>query len=71
MAKKVEIGLPDIDPLISLNAEARKHIEDMGSHIEKSYGDLDAMDELGLESSKLRAMLDWTKKAREIILDRL
>lgn len=71
MAKKIETGQGETDPLVSLNAEARKHIEDLGPQIEKSYEDLEAMESLGLESSMLREKLDWAKKARQVILDRL
>lgn len=70
MAKKIEIPDLEPDPLATLTTEARQHIENLETEIRRVEGDLDAMDELGLETSILRERVEWAKKARKIILDR-
>lgn len=70
MAKKIEILPPEAGPFASLDAETRKHIESLESELIRARGDLDAMEELGLETSALRERVDWAEKARKIILER-
>ena len=62
---------PDETPMAALTIEARQRLEKMDKDIEKSQGDLDAMKELGLDVSKMQEMLDFSKKARKVILKRL
>lgn len=71
MAKKIDTGLPEPDPLISLTDEARKHIEGLDSELTRVEGDLAAMEELGLDTSRLKERVEWARKARTIILERL
>lgn len=67
MAKTVK----DDDPLVKLDEETRKHLEEMGSDIEKSEKDLEALEELGIDTSRLKERVEWAKKARDIVLNRL
>lgn len=71
MAKKVNITAPEGDPLVTLTDEAREHIENLEPEINRAYGDIEAMESLGMDASRLREKVDWAKKAREVILDRL
>lgn len=57
-------------PLVELNAEALKHLDEMGAHIDSAIGDMDAMEEIGIDQSRLREKLEWGKHAREVILKR-
>jgi len=70
MAKIVNIPNTEPDPLATLTAEARKHIENLSAEIERVRGDLDAMEELGLDTSRLRERVDWAEKAQKTILER-
>ena len=58
-------------PLATLTNEAKKHIDEMGAELDRATGDLDALDELGIDTTRLRHQVDWGKKAREVILKRL
>jgi len=70
MAKINESTPADSPPLVELTAEARKHIEGLEVEITRVEGDLKAMQDLGLDTSKLQVHLDFAKKARLVILDR-
>ena len=59
------------DPLVQLTAEARDNIDKMKASLEKADGDMDALEELGIDVSRLREKVAWGKKAREVILKRL
>ncbi len=71
MAKKVSSALPEVDPLISLTDEAREHIEGLDKELTRVEGDLEAMEELGIDTSRLKERVDWARRARSIILERL
>lgn len=70
MAKKIEIPIQEADPFATLDSETRKHIENLEGELIRARGDLDAMDELGLDTTGLRERVNWAEKARKIILDR-
>lgn len=55
-------------PLVELTQEAKKHIDDMAAEIAASEKNLEGLEELGLDVSRLREKIEWAKKAREIIL---
>lgn len=59
------------DPVAELTAEARERLEAMKSDIEKSEKDLLALEELGIDVTRLREKILWAKKARETILKTL
>jgi len=70
MAKIVNTPPSDPDPLVTLNEEALKHIENLQPEIDRVRGDLAAMEELELDTSRLKERVDWAEKARKIILER-
>lgn len=58
-------------PLAELTEESRRHIEEMGAELKRAEADLEALEELGLDVSRLRERVAWGKKARDVILKRL
>jgi len=56
------------DPLASLTAEARENLEKVKDEIELSKRNLAALEELGIDVSRLREKIAWAEKAREVIL---
>lgn len=61
----------DDKPLATLTDEAMVHIDEMKAELERADKDLDALEELGLDVSRLRERVNWGKKARDVILNRL
>ena len=59
------------DPLVTLTADAKIEIEKLGKDLERSEQDMTALEELGLDVSRLRDKIEWAKKAREIVLKRM
>ena len=59
------------DPLVTLTADAKIEIEKLGKDLERSEADMSALEELGLDVSRLRDKIEWAKKAREIVLKRM
>ena len=56
------------DPLASLTAEARENLEKVKDEIELSKRNLAALEELGIDVSRLREKIAWAEKAREVTL---
>jgi len=56
------------DPLATLTDEALKHLEAIKGEIEKSKANLDALEEIGIDTSRLRDKIVWAEKARDVIL---
>ena len=71
MAKVSSTPPETSDPLIGLTDEARAHLESIAAELDEAEKDLDAMDEIGVDSSRLRERIEWGRKAREVILKRL
>lgn len=71
MAKISKIPSGEPDPLVSLTAEAKEHIEKLDVELTRVEGDLAAMEELGLDTSRLKERVEWARKARKVILERL
>lgn len=59
-----------VDPLFDLTQDAMKHLDAMDGEIKECKKDLDALEEIGLDVSRLREKINWSEKAREIILKR-
>lgn len=70
MSPEVTKPLPVDEPLASLTEDTLKHIEEIKAELDRARGDLDALEELGLDTSRLREKIDWGYKARQVILDR-
>jgi hypothetical protein len=58
-------------PLAELTEEARKHIDAMGAEIEEAEKFIKAMEELGMDTSRISDHVEWAKRARNIILKTL
>ena len=67
MAKKPE-QKSDTEPLADLTKETLEHIESIKKELDKASEDLDAIEELGIDTSRLREKIDWGYKARDVIL---
>jgi len=57
-------------PLINMTEEAVKHLDAIKAELEEATKDLDALEKIGLDVSRLRERVDWGFKARDIIMDR-
>ncbi len=55
-------------PLVELTEEAHKHLDAMKAEIDLAEKNLDGLEELGLDVSRLREKIAWAKKAREVVL---
>jgi hypothetical protein len=58
------------EPLAELTDKTRKILEDIGDELARAEEDMAALEELGLDTSRLREKIEWGKKARKVILDR-
>ena len=59
---------PKTDPLVTLTQEALDHLDGIKAEIDESEKNLAALEELGIDVSRLREKITWAKKAREVIL---
>jgi len=57
-------------PLADLRAEAVAHLDSIKGELDEAEKDLDALEKVGLDVTRLRERVAWGKKAREIILER-
>ena len=57
-----------VNSLASLTEDAKKHLDGMKGELDQSDKNLDALEELGLDVSKLREKIRWARKARETII---
>lgn len=67
MAKQTT-PLTDNEPLASLTADTLEHINAIKGELDKAAKDLDSLEELGIDTSRLREKINWGYKAREVIL---
>ena len=58
------------DLLFTLSEETLKNLEAIGTELDEAEKGLEAMDELGMDTSRLRERIAWGKKARKVILER-
>jgi len=63
-------NIPDTKPLAELTDEAVKHLDSIGGELAEAEKDLDALEKIGMDVSRLRERVAWGKKARSIILER-
>ncbi|KKN25072.1 hypothetical protein LCGC14_0888550 [marine sediment metagenome] len=64
MAKEKDIKLNILTP------ETRKELEKLGEQIDKSQKTLDLLKDLGLGVGDMQSKLDWSKKRKDILLER-
>jgi len=57
-------------PLADLRAEAVEHLDAIKGELDEAEKDLDALEKIGLDVTRLRERVDWGNKARDIILER-
>lgn len=60
----------DAAPLADLRKEAVDHLDSIGGELEEAEKDLDALEKIGVDVSRLRERIAWGKNARDIILKR-
>lgn len=58
-------------PLHDLSTETMQSLEAIGGELDKAQLDIEALEKIGMDVSRLRERLDWGRKAREIILERV
>jgi len=63
-------GTSETSPLADLREEAVGHLDAIKSELDEAQKDLDALEKIGMDVSRLRERVDWGYKARDIILDR-
>jgi len=68
MAKAQTVGQPA--PLSDLRQEAVDHLNAIGVELTEADKDLEALEKIGLDVSRLREKVEWGKNARKIILER-
>jgi len=59
-----------VAPLSKLTPDAKKNIDDMKDQLDAAEVDLDDLDELGFDTSRLREKLAWGRKAHGILAKR-
>ena len=68
MAKTQSSGIPT--PLADMRNEAVEHLDSIGAELEEAEKDMEALEKIGIDVSRLRERVEWGKNAREIILKR-
>lgn len=63
-------NLNEPKPFVELTAMAKKEMEDIGEALERSEGDIKALEEIGFNVDKLKSMVEMGKKMREVVLKR-
>ena len=58
-------------PFAGLRSETIAHLESIKKELDEASEDLDALEEIGMDVSRLRERVNWGYKAREIITKRL
>jgi len=57
-------------PLADLRQETVEHLDAIKGELDEAAKDLDALEKIGLDVTRLRERVDWGNKARDIILER-
>ena len=57
-------------PLADLKEEAVSHLDAIKGELDEAAKDLDALEKIGMDVSRMRERVDWGYKARDIILER-
>ncbi len=61
---------PPVVPLADLRAETAAHLESIKGELDEAVKDLDALESIGLDVTRLRERVEWGYKAREVIMNR-
>lgn len=70
MMAKQSKTIPEDEPLAELKQDTLDHLDSVKGELDRATADLDALEELGIDTSRLRAKIEWGHKAREVILKR-
>ncbi len=65
---KTNVPIPDPEPLASLTADTRQHIDNIKAELDEAVKGLEGLEELGIDTSRLREKINWGYKARDVIL---
>ena len=57
-------------PLHDLSAGTVASLEAIGGELDKAQLDIEALEKIGMDVSRLKERLDWGRNARKIILER-
>jgi len=57
-------------PLHDISAETVQSLDAIKGELDTAMGDIEALEKIGMDVSRLRERLDWGYKARDIILER-
>ena len=60
----------ETQPLADLRKEAVDHLDAIKGELDEATKDLDALEEIGIDTSRLREKVAWGYKARDVILKR-
>ena len=58
-------------PFHDLREDTLRSLEAVGIELDKAGKDIEALEAIGLDVSRLKERLEWGRKAREIILSRV
>jgi hypothetical protein len=59
-----------VAPLSKLTTDAKKNLDDMKAQLDAAEVDLNDLDELGFDTTRLRERLDWGRKAHSVLSKR-
>lgn len=65
---KTTARIPDPEPLASLTKETLEHIDGIKAELDRATQDLESLEELGIDTSRLKEKIQWGYKARDVIL---
>ncbi len=65
---KTNAPIKDPEPLASLTAETMGHMDGIKQELDQASKALESLDELGIDTSRLREKINWGYKARDVIL---
>jgi len=60
----------ETQPLADLRQDAVDHLDAIKGELDEATKDLDALEEIGIDASRLREKIAWGYKARDVILKR-
>ncbi len=65
---KVNAPIKDPEPLASLTAETMGHMDGIKQELDEAVKGLEALESLGIDTSRLKEKINWGYKARDVIL---
>jgi len=60
--------MPENDPLISIKEEVREKIEALGAELDESERVISALEEIGMDMTKMKEHLATSRKMRDVVL---